>query len=71
LRDAFARGDFSFKDYRERVLNHRIGRFLRRRATVAGLIYRVHSRRLLRFLWWNLGPLVGRLAEHVLVDWGE
>jgi len=26
---------------------------------------------LLRFLWWNLGPLVGRLAEHVLVDWGE
>ena len=71
LRDAFGRGDFSFKDYRERVLNHRIGRFLRRRAAVAGLIYRVHSRRLLRFLWWNLGPIVGWLAENVLVDWGD
>jgi hypothetical protein len=41
------------------------------RATVAWLIYRIHSPRLLRFLWWNFGPLVGWLAEHLLVDWGE
>ena len=71
LRDAFACGDFSFQDYRARVLNHRIGRFLRSRATVAWLIYRIHSPRLLRFLWWNFGPLVGWLAKHFLVDWGE
>ena len=71
LRDAFACGDFSFRDYRARVLNHRIGRFLRQRAAVAGLIYRIHSRRLLRFLWWNFGSLVGWLAEQLLVDWGE
>ena len=71
LQDAFARGDFSFVDYRDRVLHHRIGRFLRQRAAVAWLIYRIHSRRLLRFLWWRFGPLVGWLAEHLLVDWGE
>jgi flavin-dependent dehydrogenase len=71
LRDAFSRGDFSFQHYRDRLLHHRIGHFLRRRAAVAGLIYRVHSRRLLRFMWGHLGPLVGWLAEHLLVDWGE
>ena len=70
LRDAFARGDFSFVDYRDRVLGHRIGRFLRQRAAVAWLIYRIHSRRLLRLLWGHFGPLVGWLAEHLLVDWG-
>jgi len=71
LRDAFACGDFSFKHYRDRVLHHRIGRFLRRRAAVASLIYRVHGRRLLRFMWGHLGSLVGWLAERLLVDWGE
>jgi len=54
-----------------RVLRHRIGRFLRRRAAVARLAYRIHNRHLLRFLWWRLGPLMGWLAEHLLVDWGE
>jgi flavin-dependent dehydrogenase len=71
LRDAFTRGDFSFQDYRDRVLHHRIGRFLRQRAAVASLIYRIHSPRLLRFLWWYFGPVVGWLAERFLVDWGE
>jgi hypothetical protein len=40
---------------------------LRRRATVARMIYRIHNRPLLRFLWWSFGPLVGWLAEHSLV----
>ena len=71
LQDAFARDDFSFADYRDRVLAHRIGRFLRRRATVAWLLYRIRSRRLLRFLGWKLGPFTGWLAEHFWVDWGE
>jgi 2-polyprenyl-6-methoxyphenol hydroxylase-like FAD-dependent oxidoreductase len=41
------------------------------RRAVARLVYRIHSRWLLRFLWWNFGSLVGWLAEHRLVDWGE
>jgi flavin-dependent dehydrogenase len=71
LRDAFACGDFSFQHYRDRLLHHRIGRFLRRRTAVAGLIYRVRGLRLLRFMWGHLGPLVGWLAERLLVDWGD
>jgi flavin-dependent dehydrogenase len=71
LRDGFAHGDLSFHDYRSRVLRHPVGRFLRRRTAVARCVYRIHSRPLLRFLWWSFGPLVGWLAAHRLVDWGE
>jgi len=70
LRDAFARDDLSFAGYRERVLTHRVGRFLRRRAAVSRLLYGTRSRRLLHFLGWSLGPLIGWVAEHYLVDWG-
>ena len=71
LADAFKREDYSFRDYRRHVLTHRVGRYLLRRSRVASLIYRIHKERLLRFLWWTFGPVVGRLAEGFLVDWGE
>ncbi|MDY7077521.1 MAG: NAD(P)/FAD-dependent oxidoreductase [Chloroflexota bacterium] len=71
LQDAFAQDDFSFKEYRRRVLIHRTGRFLRRRYVVAWVIYGIRNRWLLRFLSWNLGPFMGWLAERFWVDWGE
>jgi len=70
LRDAFTRDDFSFKGYRRRVLTHQIGRYMRRRANVAWLLYGIRSHLLLRFLG-RLGPLVGWVAEHFWVDWGK
>ena len=71
LQIAFTRNDFSFKGYRRRVLAHRTGRYMRRRATVAWLVYAIRSHLLLRFLGRNVGPLVGWVAEHFLVDWGK
>ncbi len=71
LREAFARDDFSFSHYRERVLAHRTGRYMRQRANLAWLIYAIRARFLLRFLGEGLGPLVGWVAERFLVDWGE
>ena len=71
LQDAFARGEFSFRGYRRRVLTHRTGRFLGRRHAVAWVIYGIRIRWLLRFLSWKFGPLIGWLAEHFLVDWGD
>jgi flavin-dependent dehydrogenase len=71
LRDAFARDDLSFAGYREQVLRHRVGRFLRGRAAVSRLFYRLRGRRLLHFIAWNFGPLVGWQAERFLVDWGR
>jgi len=70
LVDAFKQRDFSLRSYRRHILNHRVGRFLLRRTQVAALIYRFRRRRVLRFLWWGFGPLIGKLAERFLVDWG-
>lgn len=65
LQDAFARGDFSFADYRRRVLRHRAGRYLRRRVLGARLLYGVRNRFLLRALW----PLIVWAAGTFFIDW--
>ena len=39
IRDAFHTRDFSFADYRTRLLEHKLGHSLKRRATVAKLLY--------------------------------
>jgi flavin-dependent dehydrogenase len=67
LRDAALRDDFSFTRYRQQVLRHRIGRYLRRRSLVARLMYNIHSPTFFCFVW----PLVGPLVNHLLIDWGE
>jgi len=67
LRDAFLDEDFSFADYRRRVLRHRSGRYLRRRAWVAYLFYHLRSRALIRLLW----PLAVALMDRFFVDWGN
>jgi flavin-dependent dehydrogenase len=66
LRDAFERHDFSFSSYRHRVLRHRVGRYLGLRAVGARLLYGLRNRYLLRGIW----PVVGWLAEQVMIDWG-
>jgi len=71
LRYAFTHNDFSFERYRRRILTHRTGRYMRRRAAVAWMIYAIRSHLLLRLLGRNVGPLVGWVAENFLVDWGE
>ncbi len=71
LRRSFASGDLSFRGYRGRVLRHRIGRYLGRRHAVAWVIYGLRARWLLRFLSWNMGSVIGWLAERFWVDWGE
>ena len=65
LQDAFARQDFSFRDYRRRVLRHRTGRYLRRRYWGARLLYGPRSRLALRLVW----RLVGPLASAFFIDW--
>jgi flavin-dependent dehydrogenase len=67
LQDAFTRDDFSFTSYRRHLLRHRTGRYLMRRVVGARLLYGLRSRPLLCLLW----PLIGWLAEQVMIDWGE
>jgi flavin-dependent dehydrogenase len=51
VRDAFARQDFSFTDYRTRLLRHRLGRSLQRRALIARHLYRFRYPWLWSWLW--------------------
>jgi menaquinone-9 beta-reductase len=51
IRDAFARGDFGFRDYRWRVLCSPWGRDLLLRRCLAGLVHRRAAQPLIRGLW--------------------
>jgi len=67
--DAFARGDFSFRDYRERVLRSPLGRVLRRRALVANLIFRLRYPAMQRLVWWHSGRVLQTVTERFLTNW--
>lgn len=71
IADAFERGDFSFADYRERVLRSEMGKVLSRRALLARLIYRLRSPVLQRLIWRRLGFLVQWTVQTFLVDWAK
>ena len=49
--DAFVHNDFSFADYRARLLRHRLSRSLQRRAFIATHFYRFRQPWLWRWLW--------------------
>ncbi|HMQ51102.1 MAG TPA: NAD(P)/FAD-dependent oxidoreductase [Anaerolineae bacterium] len=51
VRDAFARNDFSFRHYRTRLLDHRLGRLLVRRAMVARHLFLPRWPGLWSLLW--------------------
>lgn len=51
VKDGFARGDFRFSDYRKRLLNHRLGRLLKRRALVARHLFQQNHPALWSSLW--------------------
>lgn len=60
--DAFDRADFSFVDYRDRILAHSLLRQLPIRVRLARLAYKIKSRRLVR-LGWRVAQLVVRLTR--------
>jgi flavin-dependent dehydrogenase len=67
--DAFAEGDFSFRDYRERVLQSPLGQVLRRRALTASLIFRLRHPAMQRFFWHRLGQRLRTITERYLTNW--
>ncbi len=67
--DAFARGDFSFRDYRERVLQSPLGRVLRRRALTANLIFRLRHPAMQQLVWWRSGRFLQTITDRFLTNW--
>ncbi len=69
IRDAFASGDFSFADYRERILRHPMGRALRLRTFTARTLYTLTSPALQRLVWWRMQGLLKWYIESFLIHW--
>jgi flavin-dependent dehydrogenase len=59
---AFASGDFSFRDYRRRVLASRTGRYLLLRWWVAWWSYRLSGQPWFMHTMWTLGEALNRLS---------
>lgn len=58
---AFSRGDFSFKDYRRRLLTSHLGRYLMLRWGVAEVVYRLGDLPGFMPLLWRFAALLARL----------
>ncbi|MCU0512747.1 MAG: FAD-dependent monooxygenase [Anaerolineae bacterium] len=65
---AFTRQDFSFTDYRPRLLRHRLGRLLLRRAALARALYR-HRYPPLWGLFWRLAHYSPRPVQRAIGAW--
>lgn len=71
LTAAFASGDFSFSDYRQRILRHPLGKALWRRTFTARLLFRLRQPAIQRFLWWRLNWFLHWYIDRFLINWTE
>jgi menaquinone-9 beta-reductase len=71
IQSAFARGDFSFRDYRPRLRRSSLGRALTARTALAFLYYRLRWRWFQRLVWHRLGGLVVAVAWLFVINWAR
>ncbi len=71
IRDAFARRDFSFRDYRRRILLSPLGQALTIRTGITYVLYRLHWRWFQRLLWRVFKPFVAAASEALVLNWAR
>jgi menaquinone-9 beta-reductase len=71
IRDAFAHGDFSFRDYRARLLWSSLGQTLTLRSAVTFALYHLHWRGAQEFFWRALRPVVSSAAWLLVLNWAK
>lgn len=71
VRSAFARRDFSFADYRRRILLSPLGRALTVRTAITHVLYRLHWAWFQRFFWRVLKPLVAAASFMFVLNWAK
>jgi flavin-dependent dehydrogenase len=71
IREAFARQDFSFHDYRRTILRSEMGKSLRRRTWWARFFYRLRWRFFQRLAWHHLGSIIFWIMRHFLIGWAR
>ena len=71
IQDAFAREDFSFREYKPSILRSELGKALRRRTWFAKFFYRVRSRRIQAFVWRKLGRFIEWVMQNYMIGWAR
>jgi flavin-dependent dehydrogenase len=71
IQAAFARQDFSFRDYRATILRSELGRVLQRRTWMAKIFYRLRSRTIQAIVWRKLGWLVEWVMQTFMIGWAK
>ncbi len=71
IRAAFAHQDFSFRDYRRRILCSAMGMTLAMRTLFTHILYRLSWRAFQRFLWQRMGWLISATAWLFVIHWAK
>ena len=71
IRDAFARNDFSFGDYRRRILLSPLGQALTIRTGITHILYHLHWAWFQKFFWRVFKPVVVVAAWLFVLNWGK
>jgi flavin-dependent dehydrogenase len=71
IRDAFAKNDFSFRDYRRRILFSPLGQALTIRTGITHILYHLHWAWFQKFFWRVFKPVVAGAAWIFVLNWGK
>ena len=69
--DAFDRSDFSFRDYRKRILLSPLGQALTARTGITHILYHLHWAWFQKFFWRVFKPIVVVAAWLFVLNWGK
>jgi menaquinone-9 beta-reductase len=71
INDAFARQDYSFREYKRVILRSELGKSLQRRTWMAKIFYRLRSRAIQALVWRKLGWLVEWVMQTFMIGWAK
>jgi flavin-dependent dehydrogenase len=71
IQEAFAKKDFTFRDYKTILLRSELGKALRRRTRLAKLFYRLRSRHIQAFVWRKLGWFIEWVMQTFMIGWAR
>ncbi|HEY9153331.1 MAG TPA: NAD(P)/FAD-dependent oxidoreductase [Anaerolineales bacterium] len=71
IQDAFTQNDFSFRDYRRRILFSPLGQALTIRTGITQILYHLHWAWFQKFFWRVFKPVVAVAAWLFVLNWGK
>jgi menaquinone-9 beta-reductase len=71
IRDAIAQNDFSFRDYRRRILLSPLGQALTIRTGITHILYHLHWAWFQKFFWRVFKPIVALAAWLFVLNWAK